>query len=128
MPLYRKTKRTLTEEEILLAIERVRTQCRLDELHNTKEAGKHLPNFHNPSLRSALDASGYTGEEAQVVIYYVASHGFDYCLDPTIEATHFDPNNPKAVNGMVTDSPPRDACHWTPEQLRSRLDALRGPR
>lgn len=50
--------------------------------------------------------------------------GFQYCLDRTRSATHFDPNNPAAVDSMVTDYPPQSACEWGADQLRSRLDCV----
>jgi hypothetical protein len=46
--------------------------------------------------------------------------GFSYCLDHTIEATSWDGNK----DGMVTEHPPRNACYWGPDQLRSRLDCV----
>ena len=36
--------------------------------------------------------------------------------------------NPAAVDKMVTNFPSADACYWGPDQLKSRLDALSGPR
>lgn len=77
------------------------------------------------SMRSALEVLGYDNTQQNAIIKYVASKGFTYCLDPIIAATHFDPNNPRAVNDMVTDTPDYGACFWGPDQLKSRLQSLR---
>lgn len=106
----------MTSAEIKTALERVRKHC--DEL---------MPDYQGVSMRGALKFLRYTRVEQDEVIRYCAMNGFDYCLDPMIPATHFDPNNPDAVNGMVTDCPPAFACEWGPDQLKSRVWCVRLP-
>lgn len=76
------------------------------------------------AMRPALTELGFGKDQADAVIAYCASHGFDYCLDPTVSATHYDPNNPAAVKGMITDYPSSRACYWGPDQLKSRLNCV----
>lgn len=88
--------------------------------------------YFGVSMRQVLqDRLGYSNVEANEVIREVANRGFEYCLDPMIAATHFDPNNPRAGKDptsrdyqMVTDYPDRFACEWGIDQLRSRLDCV----
>lgn len=96
------------------AIEQVRDLC--DEYQHE---------YKPVSMRSALETLGYTAPDINVIIKAVAERGFTYCLDPIIASTHFDPNNPRAVNDMVTDTPDYPACFWGPDQLKSRLHSLR---
>lgn len=55
---------------------------------------------------------GYTPEQADEVLKYVASEGFAYCLDYTITV--------KSDTGRTT-YPTQDVCHWNPDQLYSRI-------
>lgn len=105
---------TLTTQEVADAIAQVIAHC--DILQETYEP---------VSLRGALYTLGYEEDQADQVITDCAERGFDYCNDPMIIATHYSPNDPRAVNGMVTDRPSADACYWGPDQLKSRLECLR---
>lgn len=107
----------MRSEEIREALDRVCGHC--DEM---------MDGYHGVSMRGTLRFLGYNREQQDEVIHYCAMNGFDYCLDPVIKATHFDPNNPKAVNDMVTDYPPTFACEWGPDQLKSRVRSVRVPR
>jgi len=104
----------VTKEQIKEAVAQMRSHCQL--LEETSD-------YHGVSARGVLYELGYGADDADEVIRALADGGFAYCLDPMIEATHFDPNNARAVDGMVTDRPSADACYWGPDQLRSRLDA-----
>ena len=104
----------MTEDQVTEAIKQVKVQCDL-----------LMATYEPVSMRGALYSLGYSEDDADTVIRYVADHGFDYCLDPMIAATHYDPNNSQAIDGMVTDRPSRDACHWGPDQLKSRLNFIR---
>lgn len=65
------------------------------------------------SVRGILTTQlGYTSEEADEVIRYMASEGFAYCLDHTIAV--------RDEQGR-TEYPTRDVCHWNPDQLHSRV-------
>ena len=65
------------------------------------------------SVRGILtEQLGYTPEQADDVIRYMAAEGFAYCLDPLISATE---ENGKDV------FPDRDVCYWNPDQLYSRV-------
>lgn len=107
------TPTALTDSQVLEAIEQVRVHCR-----NAMET-----DYHSISMRGALYTLGFVEAEADQVIQKVADSGFTYCLDPSIEATHFSPDDPRAVNGMVTDRPSEAACYWGPDQLLSRLNS-----
>lgn len=105
----------MDNEQIQKAIDRVITLC-----------GERTRNgYKATSVRSALRDLEYESSDIEEIIDFVAEGGFTYCMDPRIEATHFDPNNPRAVNGMVTDRPQEFACFWGPDQVASRLHALR---
>lgn len=104
----------MTNLQIRGAIEQVKVHCDL-----------LMENYESVSMRGALYTLGFTTEEADEVIRYCSERGFKYCLDPMIAATHFDPNNPRAVNNMITDRPSAQACYWGPDQLKSRLQSLR---
>ena len=95
------------------------------KLAATVATDKDNKTYTHYSMRRALKEVGCSESQIQGVLQYCANHGFDYCLDPTISATHFDPNNPNAVKDMVTDYPPSFACEWGADQLLSRLWALR---
>lgn len=107
----------MTADDIRTALERVCGHC--DDM---------MDGYRGVSMRRTLKFLGYDKAQQDDVINYCAMNGFDYCLDPMIPATHFDPNNPKAVNDMVTDYPPLFACDWGPDQLKSRVQCVRPPR
>jgi hypothetical protein len=80
-------------------------------------AEKHLPNYDMVSCRSVLREAGYDNEEIGVVLRYIADHGFEYCLDATIEcSSHGDPTK---------IFPSANVCYWGPDQLISRLECIR---
>jgi hypothetical protein len=103
----------LTTEQVREAIDQMIVQCELK-----------MQDYEFVSARGCLNELGYHGESQDQIINAIAEAGFNYCLDPHISATHFDPNNPAAINDMVTDYPDEDACYWGPDQLKSRLHAL----
>jgi len=103
----------LTDTQVYEAIGQMCVHCTLLE-----------PTYTPVSARGALYELGYHGADAEQIIDHIAAGGFTYCLDPRIAATHYDPNNPAAVNGMVTDKPGAQACYWGPDQLKSRLQCL----
>jgi hypothetical protein len=107
----------MTGDDITNALKRVCRHC--DEL---------MDGYVPISMRKSLKYLGYNRVEQDEVIRYCAMNGFDYCLDPIIAASHFDPNNKDAVNGMVTDAPAAWACEWGPDQLKSRVMSVRPPR
>lgn len=91
----------MTDEQIKEAITQVKHHC--DML---------MTNYESTTLRGALYTLGYSSEaQAQEVIEYCASHGFNYCLDTTIK--HND-----------GEYPPAFATMWGPDQLKSRLECL----
>jgi hypothetical protein len=102
----------LSIPQIHEALEQVLVSCELAQAEYTPMA-----------MRSALIDLGYSSDADQIVAF-VAAGGFTYCMDPSVSATHYDPNNREAVNGMVTDYPGPDACFWGPDQLASRLRSL----
>ncbi len=104
----------MTSYEIKEALQRVCDHC--DDLMGI---------YESVSMRDALKFLNYTTPQANEIINHCAMNGFDYCLDYTIPATHFDPNNPAAVNGMVTDYPEQQFCSWGPDQLKSRVRCVR---
>lgn len=104
----------MTNKEISEALDRVCKHC--DDM---------MDGYHSVSMRGSLKFLGYTPTQINEVIHHCALNGFDYCLDYTIKATHFDPNNPKAVNNMVTDYPEQRFCSWGPDQLKSRIRCVR---
>jgi len=107
----------MTDDEIREAFQRVCDHC--DEL---------MDGYIGTSMRRSLKYLGYSRVQQDELIRYCAMNGFDYCLDPLIAATHFDPNNPKAIDNMVTDYPEAWACEWGPDQLKSRVQCVRLPR
>jgi len=62
------------------------------------------------SLREVLYVLGYEADEADEIIEFCASRGFDYCIDPMIR------------NTRSGEKPERFACVWGIDQLRSRLE------
>lgn len=65
------------------------------------------------SVRSILtEQLGYTPEQADEIIRYIAAEGFAYCLDPLISA--------REEKGKDV-FPDRDVCYWNPDQLYSRI-------
>ena len=99
----------LTEAQISEAIEQVKTHC--DGLQE---------DYTPVSMRSALYDLGYEADADQI-IRYVASAGFDYCLDPMITSERWDMQYEK----LVKVRPSEDVCYWGPDQLKSRLNSLR---
>jgi hypothetical protein len=61
--------------------------------------------------RDVLYALGYQRASADTVLEAIGEAGFNYCLDPTV------PHDGKY--------PPRFACVWGVDQLRSRLDSIK---
>jgi len=110
----------LTDEQVLDGIRQLTSHCRL--LVEGYEAG--VREYTSISAREGLYTLGFTADDTDQIIEEIANRGFKYCLDPQIAATHFDPNNPKAVNDMVTDHPDAMACYWGCDQLLSRLQSL----
>lgn len=104
----------MTNAEIKEALQRVCDHC--DDM---------MDGYQPVSMRGSLKFLGYTVPQQNEVISHCAMNGFNYCLDYTVAATHFDPNNPKAVNDMVTDYPDQQACFWGPDQLKSRIQCVR---
>lgn len=100
----------LTKQQIEEAVVQMKTSCDLK-----------MKGYEPVSARGLLNELGFGGDADQV-LEYLFEGGFTYCLDPKFAATHFDPNNPEAVNGMVTDHAPARACYWGPDQLKSRLE------
>lgn len=84
---------------------------------------KKMVGYVGVSARGGLRELGYDEAQQDAVILALYEAGFTYCLDPKHAAEHYDPNNPAAVKGMVTDHPPAFACVWGPDQLDSRLHA-----
>jgi hypothetical protein len=104
----------MSKAQIHIAVHRVMSLC--DE---------YQTGYRSVSMRSALETLGYDRDAQDEIVRAVAEEGFQYCLDPIISATHFDPNNPQAENGMITDFPNKEACYWGPDQLKSRLHCTR---
>lgn len=103
----------LTKDQLNEAIDQMKVHCDLA-----------MPEYSPVCARGVLNDLGY-GADVEQVLQALYDGGFQYCLDPQFSATHFDPNNPKAVNNMVTDYPSPDACYWGPDQLKSRLWSVR---
>jgi hypothetical protein len=98
----------MTSEQIREAVEQVKVSCDLK-----------MENYEMVSMRGALYELGYTEDDAQQVIEYVASRGFDYCLDPTIGSNSHFTNETKQLQ-----YPTADVCYWGPDQLKSRLNCI----
>ena len=84
---------------------RVHTRLAMEQY----EAG--VREYQTTTARAVLYELGFTAEQADDVIRYIAQRGFDYCLDPII-----------AHRG---DHPSRPACIWGIDQLESRLRCIR---
>lgn len=108
---------TLTHDQLVDGTRQLLSHAKL--LHEGYKQGTR--EYTSLSAREGLYTLGFTEDEADEIIDHIASRGFNYCLDPRIAATHFDPNNPKAVNDMVTDRPDEQGCMWGADQLASRL-------
>ena len=98
----------MSDPEILDVIEKVKRICE-----------EYYADGYRPiSMRSGLIAAGYDWHDAITsVLEYVASHGFEYCLDHTIECS-------SGTTGKPRSRPSQDVCWWGPDQLKSRLDCL----
>lgn len=103
----------MNEKQLNEAIDQMKVQCDLK-----------MATYEPASARAVLHELGYDGDDVEQVLQRIYDGGFTYCLDSRFEATHYDPDNPRAVGGMVTDRPSADACYWGPDQLKSRLDSL----
>lgn len=68
------------------------------------------------SARDALRIAGYDNEEIAIVLAYIASRGFDYCLDHSIECS-----SGVGVDSPQREKPSQDVCVWGCDQLLSRL-------
>lgn len=95
----------MTEDQVKDAIRQVKVHCDL-----------LMSNYDLVSMRGALYTLGFSTDEANAVIDYCADKGFTYCLDPSIQS----------YSGVEDKHfyPPEDACHWGPDQLKSRLECL----
>jgi len=96
----------MSDPEIVDAITKVKALC--DE--------HYADGYRAISMRSGLVEAGYSGEQIAPVLEYVASHGFEYCLDHTIECS--------SGTEKPRSRPDQDVCWWGPDQLKSRLDCL----
>ena len=98
----------MSDPEILAAIEAVKDVC----------VKFYADGYRPVSMRSGLIAAGYTRpDQITAVLEYVASHGFEYCLDHTIECS-------SGTTGKPRSRPDQQVCWWGPDQLKSRLDCL----
>lgn len=77
---------------------------------------RKMPKYEMVSMRSALVEAGYDSEEVTTVLEYVASKGFDYCLDSTIKCSSGVGSRPHG-----REYPNQQVCYWGPDQLKSRL-------
>lgn len=68
------------------------------------------------TLRQLLAEVGCIDDEADLIIRYVADHGFNYCVDPIIAIPS---------SSDVTSYPPKSGCYYGVDQLKSRLECLR---
>jgi hypothetical protein len=98
----------LTREQIKEAIEQMRTHCDLK-----------MENYEMVSARGTLYELGYHDEDCEDVLAALYNNGFSYCLD-----SHFKCSNGIPNNGAL-EYPSQDACHWGPDQLKSRLYSVR---
>ena len=64
------------------------------------------------SAREILVELGYDGEELENVLRWIASRGFRYCLDTTIQ------------HQQQSEGPSYWACVWSIDQLESRLQCV----
>jgi hypothetical protein len=98
----------MNESQIKEAITQMIVQCDL-----------HMPAYDMLSARGVLYELGYSEEQTDDVLAYIAAHGFDYCLDHRIECSNGDPVKPGRTY------PSSDVCYWGPDQLKSRLAFVR---
>lgn len=98
----------MTEDQKVQAIKQMIVECDL----------AYADHYRMVSARSVLRRLGYLPNESQEVIEFIAERGFDYCLDETIPS--------KAYPDFKLEYPSQDVCWWGPDQLKSRLQSLRG--
>lgn len=96
----------MTKEEINQAIEQMKTHCDVK-----------MSNYEPVSARGILYELGFH-EEAEDVLQNIYDRGFTYCLDPQFESAGVYPD-------FKPEYPKPDVCYWGPDQLKSRLQALR---
>lgn len=89
----------MTTDQLTDAAQQLRSFCRL-----RIEAG----DYDAVSARGALYTLGYDEEQADAVLAALYASGFTYCLDPSLP-------------GPSGERPPSFACHWSPDQLESRV-------
>jgi hypothetical protein len=78
-----------------------------------------MENYTFVSLRNALQVRlGYSRDDTDEIIRWVADKGFSYCVDPII-TTSFVGGEDREI------APSYDVCFWGPDQLRSRLSCCR---
>lgn len=96
----------MTQEEINEAIEQMKNHC------DTK-----MPNYEPVSARSALYELGYSDVQTEEVLQNIHDRGFTNCLDYRFKTSSYP--------DFVPRYPTQDVCYWGPDQLKSRLWALR---
>lgn len=96
-------------EDIVRAIREAREYCA-----DKEQAYKNGDKYESFSLREVLMALGYA-RDADLIIRCCAMAGFSYCVDPIVPVKEEDGNS---------EHPPRFACVWGVDQLRSRLDCI----
>jgi len=102
----------MTREEILEAIKEARDYVGAKEKAYRDGTGA----YGSISLRSLLADLGYRPLQQNIIIRACAIGGFNYCVDPTISFRNHEGE---------WENPPRFACVWGYDQLRSRLDCVR---
>ena len=102
-----------TRRHILNDAEKQEAVNRVKSLCDQKMKGYQLL-----SMRSGLRELGYSFDQCDDVIQYVADRGFNYCLDPMIAC--------KGITMKEAEHPIMDVCYWGPDQLKSRLEFIRG--
>lgn len=102
----------MTKAQIDDAIRQVQSHARM--LEEQFIAG--VAEYSMLSVREALYTLGYVEASADVVIREIAARGFSYCLDPIVESSSYP--------DFVPTRPPRSACVWGIDQLRSRMDGV----
>jgi hypothetical protein len=98
---------SLTPDQIQEALRQMISHTELAEAND----------YEMTSARGALYTLGYTEEQADEVIDFMAAGGFTNCLDPRI-------TGPVVVGETRPSRPTMDVCYWGPDQLRSRIHAL----
>lgn len=81
---------------------------------------RKMKNYEMVSMRSALLEAGYDNQETQQVLEYVASKGFDYCLDSSIRCS----SGVASKDPRKREYPSQNVCYWGPDQLKDRLECL----